>query len=67
MDLTSKIIAYEQGELSPEEQIFLFAELVRTGLAWQLQGHYGRSAAALVNSGVISRTGQVINCVGCGD
>lgn len=51
MDQVSKIIAYEQGELSDEDTIALFQELINSGLAWQLQGHYGRVAKALIDAG----------------
>ena len=51
MDQVSKIIAYEQGELSDDDSIELFQELIDSGLVWQLQGHYGRTATALINAG----------------
>jgi hypothetical protein len=47
----SKIIAYENGEMSKGEVISLFQELIDTGLAWKLQGHYGRIAKSLIESG----------------
>jgi hypothetical protein len=50
---TDKIVAFEQDELDREEVLELFAELVTSGLAWQLQGIYGRTAAALIQSGQI--------------
>lgn len=55
MDQIDKIIAYEQGELSEKEMIELFQSLVDTGLAWSLQGHYGRTATQLINAGIITR------------
>ena len=47
------IIAYETGELDEEKMIELFQHLVDTNLAWQLQGHYGRTATALIEAGVV--------------
>ena len=52
-DLTERIIAYETGELSHEGFIELFQYLVDTGLAWSLQGHYGRTAEILIADNVI--------------
>lgn len=56
-----KIIAYESGELEDDDVIDLFAELIKSGLAWQLQGSYGRQATQFINSGVISRQGKILN------
>lgn len=50
----SKIFAYENGELDEEETVELFQALVDSGLAWKLQGSYGRMAQALINQGLIS-------------
>jgi len=52
-DVVSNIIAYEQGDLEDEEVIYLFQQLVNSGLAWQLQGSYGRMAASLIQAGTI--------------
>lgn len=52
-DSVTAIILYEQGELSEDETIELFQHLVNTGLAWQLQGHYGRTATALIAAGYV--------------
>lgn len=54
MNNIDKIIAYESGDLSDEECIELFQNLVDTGLAWKLQGHYGRTAQNLINLGYIT-------------
>jgi len=60
LDLTDKIIALEQGELPPDECLSLFGELVRTGLAWRLQGSYGRAAARLIEQGYLGRDGTIL-------
>jgi hypothetical protein len=60
LNLAERIFAFETGELDDAEIVSLFAELVRTGLAWQLQGSYGRTAASLINQGIISETGEVL-------
>lgn len=50
--MLNQIIAYEAGELSEDEIIELFQELIDSGLAWTLQGHYGRTAVALIEAGL---------------
>ena len=57
MDVLSKLIAFEQGELNDDEVRELFQRLVDTGLAWQLQGSYGRTAQALIEAGEIVPAG----------
>jgi hypothetical protein len=42
------------GELDHEEVVELFQHLVDTGLAWQLQGHYGRTARQLIDDGYVN-------------
>lgn len=58
MDVTA-IIAFEEGELSLIDTLKLFAELIRTGTAWTLQGVYGRTAAGLIDAGLISPEGEI--------
>jgi hypothetical protein len=49
------IIAYESGELQEEEVIALFQRLINSGLVWRLQGHYGRTARALIEAGLCTQ------------
>lgn len=51
--LLDKIIDFEQGILAEEDAIDLFQQLVNNGMAWTLQGSYGRAAQALLDAGVI--------------
>ncbi len=52
MTTIDKIIAYENGEISDtQEVIAFFQEIIDSGLVWQLQGHYGRTAKALIEAG----------------
>ncbi len=59
MDQVSQIIAYEQGELSAIDCIKLFAELIKSGLCWELQGHYGRMAKHLIDRKAIDNKGNI--------
>jgi hypothetical protein len=52
-DITESMIAYEQGQLDQQQTISLFQQLINSGLAWQLQGHYGRTATALLEAGLV--------------
>ena len=49
--LIDMIINYEMGNLNDDDIIALFQELIDTGMAWSLQGHYGRMAEALIEAG----------------
>jgi hypothetical protein len=53
-DITSNIIAFESGELDQDGVIELFQNLVDSGLAWSLQGSYGRTAQALIQAGLVT-------------
>lgn len=58
--MVDQIISYESGELSDMETIELFANLIKSGMVWSLQGHYGRTATALIEAGYIDRTGNIL-------
>ena len=59
-DIVDKIIEYEAGTLDDKGIIDLFAKLVKTGGAWELQGAYSRMATNLINAGYIDKKGNVI-------
>ena len=55
------IMAYEDGELdSEEEMIEGFQKLIDCGLAFSLQGSYGRMAAQLIRTGACQDTHGVL-------
>ena len=58
-DLTNRIIDYECGHLNDKQTLRLFSELLKTGMAWSLQGHYGRTASAMIDDGWIERNGTM--------
>ena len=45
-------------DASDEEKIEAWQYLIDTGLAWQLQGWYGRSAQAMIDAGVCTPAGK---------
>ena len=53
MNLVDKIIDNENGNLTHIGVLSLFQELVNTGMAWELQGSFGRTAMDLLKSGLI--------------
>ena len=53
-NLTDKIIRFEEGAMQEDEVISFFQELVNTGLVWNLQGFYGRTAVNLIESGLVT-------------
>lgn len=53
-DLVGSVIAWENGEMDQDQEIEFFQHLVDTGLAWQFQGVYGRTAKDLIRAGLIT-------------
>lgn len=60
MDQLDNMIAWENGTLSEEDTVTLFQNLVDTGLAWKLQGGYGRQAHALIQAGLVHLPGGAL-------
>lgn len=50
-DMLDFIMDYEMGQLDDEAIIAGFQKLIDNGMAWTLQGHYGRTAHALIEAG----------------
>ena len=55
----NSIVAYESGDLNDAETLQLFADLIKSGEVWWMQGHYGRTATALLDGGYITADGEV--------
>ena len=46
------ITRYEADEMTPDEEIEFFQEMIDSGICWKLQGHYGRTASYFIEIGV---------------
>lgn len=59
MDTFEAIRVIEGEEVADEDtQLEAWQHLVDTGLVWQLQGFYGRTAAQLLDAGVLAQPGR---------
>ena len=58
-DLVNLLLDYESGELDTLGFLELFAELVRTGQAWELHDFYESVANDLIERGYITPEGTV--------
>jgi hypothetical protein len=54
LQLVDQLIAYEEGQITGDEEIAFFEHLVETGTCWRLEGHYHRVAATLIEAGLIN-------------
>ena len=55
VSVVDQIMDYESGLMDDDQMVAFFQSLVDSGLVWQLQGHYGRTAAALIDAGLVTR------------
>lgn len=60
VELIDQIMDYEMGLLNDSDTLDLFAELIKNGMAWSLQGHFGRTASALIEDGWLNRQGEIL-------
>lgn len=58
-NLVDKIIQYEDGQMTEEQMVGLFSDLVKSGMAWTLQGCYGRMASSLIDQGILDEHGNI--------
>ena len=45
---------------SPIEYLEAIGELIKTGLAWQLQGFFGRTCAEYIDANIVSPDGEIL-------
>lgn len=51
-DILDLIMKFENGNMQDDSEIIdFFQKLIDSGLAWQLQGAYGRQAKYLIDQG----------------
>lgn len=55
-----KLIEFEDGSLNANDTLILFSDLVKSGMAYQLQGFYGRTAHTLIKNGWLDNNGQIL-------
>jgi len=56
----TKIIAFESGDLNTQGTLELFADLIKSGTVWNLQGSYGRMAESFIENEIISKEGKIL-------
>ena len=58
-DIIDYIMDYEMGNMSDLDTLKMFSELIKNGMAWNLQGHYGRMAKYLIQKDYINKNGEI--------
>jgi len=56
---TATMIAEGVEEASDQEVVEAWAHLIKTGLAWTLQGWFGRTAQSFIDEGHITPNGEI--------
>ena len=59
-DIVDMIMDFESGELSDNEILELFSELIKTGKLKSLQGMYQRMASDLIKQGYLDKNGNIL-------
>ena len=53
------IMDFEGGEISQDNFLNLFRDLIKSGMCWNLQGFYGRTATNLIENNIIDKKGII--------
>ena len=54
------VMGYESGDITENQFIDGFQQLIDSGLVWKLQGRYGRTAADLIRAGKCTDTHDMV-------
>lgn len=57
--LANRIWKFEDGDMCIKEQVKLFSDLIKSGLAWSLSGFYGRTAKAMIEQELLDKDGNI--------
>lgn len=60
MPNVNDIISYENGEMTEDEAIEFFQGMINSGVVWQLQGAYGRTANHLIANNICLSASEFI-------
>lgn len=55
-----RLEAYSCGDLAGIQVVELFADLIQSGAVWGASSSFGRTAANLIQEGVISPDGRIL-------
>ena len=58
-ELAQQLHLFEEGKLDVDQTLDLFSVLIQNGMAWTLQGSYGRMARHLIDSGSLTSDGTI--------
>jgi hypothetical protein len=58
---TEDFVKYEADEMTTEEEVAFIQQLIDTGMAWTLQGSYGRTAESFIKVGWCHKKGENVD------
>jgi hypothetical protein len=59
-DFLDQMMDYEMGLLNDYDTLKMFSGLIKDNVIYSLQGHYGRTASALIEDGWLDRQGEIL-------